>query len=95
MHTRPGITQPPVAPKQQTKQKYKPSHQQIVLVLPPHSALPIGGKTNKKLRTNLTLYETYTNHWIILRRAETKRKKRFNCEAWEKETSNPISLEKK
>ena len=40
--------------KQQTKQKYKPSHQQTGL--PPHSALPIRGKTNKqKLSTNLTL----------------------------------------
>jgi len=32
--------------KQQAKQKYKPSHQQTGL--PPHSALPIKGKTNKK-----------------------------------------------
>ena len=31
--------------KQQTKQKYKPSHQQTGL--PPHSALPIRGKTIK------------------------------------------------
>ena len=31
--------------KQQTKQKYKPSHQQTGI--PPHSALPIRGKTNK------------------------------------------------
>ena len=31
--------------KQQTKQKYKPNHQQTGL--PPHSALPIRGKTNK------------------------------------------------
>jgi len=30
--------------KQQTKQKYKPNHQ---TGLPPHSALPIRGKTNK------------------------------------------------
>ena len=30
--------------KQQTKQKYKPSQQKV---LPPHSALPIRGKTNK------------------------------------------------
>ena len=35
-----------VSSKQQTKQKYKPSYQQIGL--PPHSALPIGGKTNKR-----------------------------------------------
>ena len=33
--------------KQQTKQKYKPNHQQTGL--PPHSALPIRGKTNKNL----------------------------------------------
>ena len=63
--------------KQQTKQKYKPNHQQTRL--PPHSALPIRGKTNKqKLTTNLTLYETHTNHWTNLRRAETKTKKEFN-----------------
>ena len=30
-----------------------------------------------------------------LRRAETKRKKEFSLEAWEKETSNTISLKKK
>ena len=30
-----------------------------------------------------------------LRRAETKRKKEFNLEAWEKETSNTISLKKR
>ena len=57
---RPGITQPPVAPctdvssEQQTKQKYKPNHQQTGL--PPYSALPIRGK--KKLSTNLTQYST-------------------------------------
>ena len=59
--------------KQQTKQKYKPNHQQAGL--PPLSALPIRGKsesevtqslratpwkTNKqKLSTNLTLCEAY------------------------------------
>jgi len=37
--------------KQQTKQKYKPNHQQTGL--PPHSALLIRGKTNKQ--TNKTL----------------------------------------
>ena len=38
----------------QTKQKYKPNHQQVEL--PPHSALPIRGKTNKQnLSTKLTL----------------------------------------
>ena len=60
--------------------------------MPPHSALPIRGKTNKqKLCTNLTLYKAYTNYWTNLRRAETKKKKEFNFEAWEKETSNTIS----
>jgi len=64
--------------KEQTRQKYKPNHQKTGL--PPHSALPIRGKTNKqmnkqKLSTNLTLYKAYTNHWTNLKRAEVKRKK--------------------
>ena len=48
MNTRSGTTQPPVQDalsKQQTKQKYKPNHQQTGL--PPHSVLSIRGKTNK------------------------------------------------
>jgi len=58
--------------KQQTKQKYKPNHQQARL--PPHSALPIRGKTNKqtKLSRNLTLD---TNHWTNLRRQKPKGRK--------------------
>ena len=41
-------------------------------------------QTNKqKLSTNLTLYKTSTNHWTNLRRAETKREKESNLEAWE------------
>ena len=49
-------------------------------------------QTNKqKLSTNLTLWEAYTNHWTNLRRAETKQKKYFHSESWEKETSNTIS----
>ena len=91
--------------KQQTKQKYKPNHQQTGL--PPHSALSIRGKTNKhkqKLSTNLTLYQAYTNHWTNLRKTVTKRKKEFNLlqgknstflEALEKETSGTISKKKK
>ena len=85
--------------KEQTGQKYKPNHQQIGL--PPHSALPIKGGEKKKLTsshlnasTSHILHEAYTNHWTKLRRAETKRKKEFNLEAWEKETSNTISLKK-
>ena len=50
------------------------------------------GKTNKqKLSTNITLYKAYTNHWTNFRRAEMIRKKEFNLEASEKETSNTIS----
>ena len=45
----------------------------------------------KKLSTNLSLYKAYTNQWTNLRRTETKRKKEFNLEAWEKETSTTIS----
>ena len=75
------------------KQKYKPNHQQTGLA--PHSALPIRVKTNKqKLSTNLTLYEAYTNPWTNLKRGETKRKKEFNHEGLEQETSNIISLKK-
>ena len=51
-------------------------------------------KKKKRLSTNLTLYEDCTNHWTKLRRAETKRKKEFNLETWEKETSKTISLKK-
>ena len=36
--------------KQQTKQKYKPNHQQTGL--PPHSVLPIRGKTNKQTKNS-------------------------------------------
>ena len=31
------------------------------------------------------------SYWTSLRRAETKRKKEFNLEAWEKETSKTVS----
>jgi len=53
------------------------------------TGLNLGGQ--KPLSTSLTVYEAYTNHWTELRRAETKRKKEFNIEVWEKETSNTIS----
>ena len=43
---------------------------------------------------NLAPYKANTNHWTKLRRAETKRKKEFNLETWEKETSKTISLKK-
>ena len=49
-------------------------------------SLAHGGGGGGKLSTILTQYEAYTNPWTNLRRAETKRKKEFNPEAWEKET---------
>ena len=64
LNTRPGITQPPQHPvqdassKQQTKQKYKPSHQQTGL--PPQSALPIRGKTNKQNSAQISPYKKFT-----------------------------------
>ena len=51
-------------------------------------------QTNKKNipSTNLILYEAYTKHCTNFRRGETKKKKDFNPESQEKETSNTISL---
>ena len=75
--TSPNHQQHPVqdaSSKQQTKQKYRPSRQQTGL--PPHSAVPIRGKTNKQtLSTNLTLYEAHTNHWTNLIRQKPKGRK--------------------
>jgi len=57
--------------KQQSKQEYKPNHQQTGL--PPHSALPITRKTNKQeLSTNFTLKEVYTHHWTNFRGKKAK-----------------------
>ena len=64
-------------------------HQQTGL--PPHSALPIRGKTNKQISPYT---DAYTNHWTNLRKEEAKRNKEFGLEAWEKETSNTISQKK-
>ena len=58
MNTRPGITQPSVAPhassRQQAKQKHKPNHQQTGL--PPHSALPIREKQTNKNAAQISPY---------------------------------------
>jgi len=37
------------------------------------------------------LYEANINHWSNLRGAETRRRKEYNLEAWEKEIPNTIS----
>ena len=57
--------------KWQIKQKQKPNHQQTGL--PPHSALPIRGKTNKQIKTQHKSHpiQSYTNHCTKLRRTET------------------------
>ena len=65
--------------KQQTKQKHKHNHQQTGL--PPHSALPIRGKTKQtnkqKLSINLTLCEAYTNHCTNLRGGRNQKEERI------------------
>jgi len=48
------------ASKQQTKQKYKANHQQTRL--PPHSALPVRGKTNKQTKTQYKYYPIQSLH---------------------------------
>jgi len=74
--------------KQKTKQKYKPNHQQTGLA--PHSALPIRGKTNKTVQ--ISPYKKLTKTTVpTLGGQKLKRKKEFNLEAWEKDTSNTIS----
>ena len=66
-----------------------------------HLTQPCTSEEKQKFNTNLTLYKPYTNNWTNPRRVETKSKKEFNLlqgknstflEAWEKETSNTISL---
>ena len=49
---------------------------------------------NKQTKTQHKSHpiQAYTNHWTNLRRAETKRKKEFNLESWEKETSYTTNL---
>jgi len=71
--------------KQKTRQKCKPYRQQTDYPLT--QPCPSEGKKTPKFSANLTLHKAYTN----LRKAETKRRKEFNLEAWEKETSNTIS----
>ena len=59
-----------------------------------HLTQPCPSEGEKKSQHKSNLYKAYANHCINLRKAETKRKKEFNLEAWEKETSNTISLKK-
>ena len=94
MNTRRGIAQPPVAPyagrliqiTNKTKLQTQSSADRITISL--SLAHQRKNKTKQKTQHNLTLYEAYTNHHTNLKRAEIKRKKEFNLEAWEKETSS-------
>ena len=80
--------------KQQTKQKCRPSHQQTGV--PPHSALPIRGKTNKN-SAQISPYRklTQTTEPTLGGQKPKGRKNSIFLEAWEKETSNTITLKKK
>ena len=75
--------------KQQTKQKYKPSHQQTGLS--PHSALPIRGKTNKN-STQISPYAKLTQTTGPIFEGRNQKEERINLEVWEEETSNTVSL---
>ena len=78
--------------KQQTKQKYKPNHQQTEV--PPYSPMPIRGKTNKQTNTQHKSHpiQAHTNHWTNLGGQKPKGGKNSTfSEAWEKETSNTIT----
>ena len=58
--------------------------------LPPHSVLPIRGKTNRN-SAQISPYTKLTQTTGTSDSgAETKRKKEFSLEAWGKETSNTI-----
>ena len=80
--------------KQQTKQKYKPNHQQTGI--PPHSALPIRGKANKQTNKNSAQIPPYTKLTqttgpTLGGQKPKGRKNSTSQEVWEKETSNTIS----
>ena len=79
------LCQPPHPNNQQDK-----NMNPIIGIEDYHLTQPCPSQEEKKLST-LTLHEAYTNNCTNLRRAETKRKKGFNPEAWEKETSNTVS----
>ena len=101
-NTGPGISQPSVAPcagrltwtinKTKIQTQSSADRSTTSLSLAHQRKKKQTNKQTKHLSTNLTLQEAYTNHWTKPRRAEAKRKKEFNLEAWEKETSNTISL---
>ena len=85
------------ASSKQLQKNTKPNHQQTGL--PPHSALPIRGKTNKQTNRNSEQISPYTKFTQTtgptLGGQKPKGRKIFNNEPWEKETSNTMSKKKK
>ena len=68
------------------------SRQDYCLTQPCQSEEKQKKTTNKqKVSTNLILYKLTQRHWTNLERAETKKKKEFILEAWEREASHTIS----
>ena len=70
--------------KQQTKQKYKPNQQQTGL--PPHSALPIRGKTSKQTKTQHKSHPMWSLHKPLHKPLEGRNEK--------EERIQPLSLGK-
>ena len=85
------------ASSKQLQKNTKPNHQQTGL--PPHSDLPIRGKTNKQTNRNSEQISPYTKFTQTtgptLGGQKPKGRKIFNNEPWEKETSNTMSKKKK
>ena len=79
--------------KQQTKQKYKPNHQQKDYHIT--QPCPSEEEQTNKNSAQISLYVKLTQTTgPILGGQKPKRKKEFNLKAWEKETSNTISFKK-
>ena len=59
-----------------------------------HLTQPCPSEETQKNSAQISPCAKLTDHCTNLKRAETKRKKEFSFEAWERETSNTISLKK-
>ena len=78
--------------KEQTKQKQKPNHKQIRL--PPHSTMPIRGKTNKN-SAQISSYRKLTQTTGPTSGGQKpKGRKNSTLKPGKKETSNTVSLKK-
>ena len=66
--------------KQQTKQKYKPNHQQAGL--PPHSGLLNRGKTNKQKKTQHKSHPTWSLYKPLDQPEEDRNQKEERIQPW-------------